>query len=72
MLHVKHIADSVAAASDVTGVLAAAAGAVLVGLAIAIPWLHRGEGAAARAGAGCTASSLSRSGCSPSSTRSCR
>jgi uncharacterized protein len=46
MLHVKHIADSGAAASDVTGVLAAAAGAVLVGLAIAIPWLHRGEGPA--------------------------
>jgi len=46
MLHVKHIADSGAAASDLTGVLAAAAGAVLVGLAIAIPWLHRGEGAA--------------------------
>src|SRR5204863_16551 len=48
MLHVKHIADSGAAASDVTGVLAAAAGAVLVGLAIAIPWVHRGEGAASR------------------------
>jgi uncharacterized protein len=46
MLHVKHISDSGAAASDVTGVLAAAAGAVLVGLAIAIPWLHRGEGPA--------------------------
>jgi uncharacterized protein len=46
MLHVKHIADSGAAASDVTGVVAAASGAVLVGLAIAIPWLHRGEGAA--------------------------
>jgi dienelactone hydrolase len=46
MLHVKHIANSGAAASDLTGVLAAAAGAVLVGLAIAIPWLHRGEGAA--------------------------
>ena len=46
MLHVKHIADSGAAASDLTGVLAAAAGAVFVGLAIAIPWLHRGEGAA--------------------------
>jgi uncharacterized protein len=44
MLHVKHVADSGAAASDLTGVLAAAAGAVLVGLAIAIPWLHRGEG----------------------------
>ena len=46
MLHVKHIADSGAAASDLTGALAAAAGAVLVALAIAIPWLHRGEGAA--------------------------
>jgi uncharacterized protein len=48
MLHVKHIADSGASASDLTGVLAAAAGAVLVGLAIAIPWLHRGEGAVSR------------------------
>jgi hypothetical protein len=46
MLHVKHIADSGAAASDLTGALAAAAGFVLIGLAIAIPWLHRGEGAA--------------------------
>ena len=46
MLHVKHVADSGAGASDVTGVLAAAAGAVLVGLAIAIPWRHRGEGPA--------------------------
>jgi fermentation-respiration switch protein FrsA (DUF1100 family) len=46
MLHVKHIADSGAAASDLTGVLAAAAGVALVGLAIAIPWLHRGEGPA--------------------------
>ena len=46
MLHVKHIADSGAAASDVTGALAAAAGVVLIGLAIAIPWLHRGEGPA--------------------------
>ena len=45
MLHVKHVADSGAAASDLTGVLAAVAGVVLVGLAIAIPWLHRGEGA---------------------------
>jgi uncharacterized protein len=48
MLHVKHIADSGAAESDITGVLAAAAGAVLVGLAIAIPWLHRGEGTVSR------------------------
>ena len=46
MLHVKHIADSGAAASDLTGALAAAAGVVLIGLAIAIPWLHRGEGPA--------------------------
>jgi uncharacterized protein len=46
MLHVMHISDSGVAASDLTGVLAAAAGAVLVGLAIAIPWVHRGEGAA--------------------------
>jgi dienelactone hydrolase len=46
MLHVKHIADLGAAESDLTGALAAAAGVVLVGLAIAIPWLHRGEGAA--------------------------
>jgi poly(3-hydroxybutyrate) depolymerase len=44
MLHVRHIADLGASASDVTGVLAAAAGAVLFGLAIAIPWLHRGAG----------------------------
>jgi hypothetical protein len=48
MLHVRHIADSGAAGSDVTGVLAAAAGAVLVGLAIAIPWVHRGEGTTSR------------------------
>jgi uncharacterized protein len=46
MLHVKHISESGAGASDLTGVLAVAAGAVLVGLAIAIPWRHRGEGAA--------------------------
>ena len=46
MLHVAHIADQGAAASDLTGALAAAAGVVLVGLAIAIPWLHRGEGSA--------------------------
>ena len=48
MLHVKHIADHGAAGGDLTGALAAAAGAVLVGLAIAIPWLHRGEGRASR------------------------
>jgi uncharacterized protein len=43
MLHVVHVADHGAAGSDVTGVLAAAAGAVLVGLAASIPWRHRGE-----------------------------
>jgi uncharacterized protein len=48
MLHVKHVTGLGADASDITGVLAAAAGAVLVGLAVAIPWLHRGEGAASR------------------------
>jgi hypothetical protein len=45
MLHVKHISGSGAATGDVTGALCAAAGVVLIGLAIAIPWLHRGEGA---------------------------
>ncbi|HEX5898092.1 MAG TPA: CocE/NonD family hydrolase [Solirubrobacteraceae bacterium] len=47
-LHVKHIAAESAGASDLTGVLALAAGVVLLGLAAAIPWLHRGEGAAGR------------------------
>ena len=36
------------AASDFTGVLAAIAGAVLVALGLAIPFRHRGEGAATR------------------------
>jgi hypothetical protein len=45
-MHVKHIAEQGAAAGDVTGVLAAVAGLVLVGLAAAMPWRHRGEGAA--------------------------
>jgi hypothetical protein len=48
LMHVKHIADLGASASDVTGALAAAAGLVLICLAIAIPWMHRGEGAAGR------------------------
>jgi poly(3-hydroxybutyrate) depolymerase len=47
-LHVKHIAAEGAGGSDLTGVLALAAGVVLVGLAAAIPWLHRGEGTASR------------------------
>jgi uncharacterized protein len=46
LLHVVHLATDGPADSDVTGALAAAAGAVLVGLAIAIPWRHRGEGSA--------------------------
>jgi uncharacterized protein len=45
-LHVKHIAAQSAGASDLTGVLALGAGLVLLGLAAAIPWLHRGEGTA--------------------------
>jgi uncharacterized protein len=47
-LHVKHIAAQSAAGSDFTGVAALAAGVVLIGLAVAIPWLHRGEGTASR------------------------
>jgi uncharacterized protein len=43
-LHVMHIAGGGAGGADVTGVLAAAGGAVLVGLAAAIPWRHRGAG----------------------------
>jgi cbb3-type cytochrome oxidase subunit 1 len=46
MLHVRHITLDGPAASDLTGVLAAIAGAVMIGLAIAIPWRHRGEGTA--------------------------
>jgi uncharacterized protein len=44
MLHVIHVGEHGAAGGDVTGVLAAAAGLVLLGLAVAIPWRHRGEG----------------------------
>jgi uncharacterized protein len=43
-MHAKHIAAQSVGASDVTGVLALAAGVVLIGLAVAILWLHRGEG----------------------------
>ncbi len=43
MLHVLHLEHG-ASGGDVTGVAAAAAGVVLVGLAVAIPWRHRGEG----------------------------
>ena len=48
MMHVLHIQTHGAAGGDVTGALAAAAGLVLVGLAVAIPWRHRGEGSAGR------------------------
>jgi uncharacterized protein len=48
MMHVRHIADQGAAASDLTGALAAAAGGVLIALAVAIPWRHRGERIASR------------------------
>ena len=47
-LHVAHIAVDELGGSDATGVLALAAGAVLVLLGLAIPILHRGEGAATR------------------------
>lgn len=47
-LHVKHVSVDGAAASDYTGVLAVLAGVVLIALGLAIPFLHRGEGAAAR------------------------
>jgi uncharacterized protein len=43
-MHVKHIAEQGVAGGDVTGVLAAAAGGVLVALAIALPFAHRGDG----------------------------
>jgi dienelactone hydrolase len=46
--HGRHIGLDGPAASDVTGALAGVAGVVLVGLAAAIPWRHRGEGAATR------------------------
>jgi hypothetical protein len=43
-LHVGHIRADGWSGGDVTGVLALAAGVVLVGLSVAIPWRHRGEG----------------------------
>jgi fermentation-respiration switch protein FrsA (DUF1100 family) len=47
-LHVAHVADGGVAGSDVTGMLAAVAGIALLLLAVAIPVLHRGEGARSR------------------------
>jgi uncharacterized protein len=44
MLHVIHVGEHGAAGGDVTGVLAVGGGVLLVGLAVAIPWRHRGEG----------------------------
>jgi uncharacterized protein len=46
LLHLRHITLDGPAASDLTGVLAAGAGAVMIGLAVTIPWRHRGERAA--------------------------
>jgi uncharacterized protein len=43
-LHLIHVADYGVSGGDVTGLLAVAGGAVLVGLAVAIPWRRRGEG----------------------------
>jgi hypothetical protein len=48
VLHLAHVTKLGAADSDLTGVLAFAAGIVLVGLGIAIPYAHRGEGAPTR------------------------
>ena len=47
-LHVAHVLDSAPSGGDFTGILAAGAAAVLVGLAAWIPWHHRGMGAATR------------------------
>ena len=44
-MHVIHIAKAGPAHSDVTGALAVVAGLSLIGLALWIPWRHRGEGA---------------------------
>ena len=44
--HLAHVLVDEAARSDLTGLLAVGAGAVLIGLALATPFLHRGEGAA--------------------------
>jgi hypothetical protein len=46
VLHVAHIADSGPDGGDLTGALAAAAGVVLIALAVAIPWRERGTGTA--------------------------
>src|ERR671919_2620706 len=48
VLHVVHISKDGVAHSDLTGVAAVVAGAVLVALGVMIPFLHRGERAATR------------------------
>jgi len=47
-LHVAHVTTAGLSGSDLTGVLAAAAGAVLISLGVAIPIMHRAEGSDAR------------------------
>jgi hypothetical protein len=47
-LHVRYVRLDGAEASDWTGVLAVVAGVVLAALGLAIPFVHRGEGAATR------------------------
>jgi dienelactone hydrolase len=42
-MHAIHIAVDDVSGSDVTGVVAAVAGAVLIGMSAALPFLHRGE-----------------------------
>jgi dienelactone hydrolase len=49
-MHVAHVATGGATGSDLTGVLAAAAGLVLIGLGFTIPVTHRGEGSSTRRG----------------------
>ena len=44
--HIAHVAVDELARSDLTGLLAAGAGIVLIGLGLVTPFLHRGEGAA--------------------------
>lgn len=48
-LHLIHVTKEGVSGSDVTGLLAVGAGVVLVLLGLAIPFLHRGEGARTRA-----------------------
>jgi hypothetical protein len=43
-MHIGHLDNGGPAGGDFTGIAAAGAGVVLIGLATAIPWRHRGEG----------------------------